>query len=264
MQPEGSLLKWLPQLSIQRDPSNNDDTIESWEGRKHRGGFWLFLSIPFPEQRPLNKDRRTLEGVDLTPPDLAPWEEPDDGTSKIPYCKQKTYLAKVKLPDARLRGANLRCVDLTDAKLQETDFQGADFRDTFLEDVTLQGANLAGADLRYTWMFHSDLRVAILNRSDLRGANVIASDLRGAVLTGSNLRQTNFSVSNLQGADLNTSQLRGAKFLGANLKGVDLRQVVGMECEQLIEAKNWWTAYRNGNLTCGKSIPIHPSRHPSL
>ena len=256
-QREGSLLKWLPQLSIQRGPLNSDDAIEM-EGRKHREEFWLSLSIHLPEQWPLNKDRMTLEGIDLTPPSIAPWEEPDDGAPQIPYCEQKTYLAKAKLPKARLRGANLRCVDLTDAKLQEADFRGADFRDTFLDGVKLQGADLGGADLRYTWMLESDLQGAILNGSDLRGANVINSDLQGAVLTWSDLRKTNFSTSKLQGADLRASQLRGAKFLGANLKGVDLRQVVGMNCEQLIEAINWWLAYRDGNLTCGKSIPTYP------
>ncbi|PIE15573.1 MAG: hypothetical protein CSA68_05980 [Rhodobacterales bacterium] len=111
-------------------------------------------------------------------------------------CKTPTYLRKVNLQKADLRGAQLQGVDLWKAQLQE-----ADLRDAQLQEAKLWGAHLQRAEL---WGAH----------------------LQGAELWGTQLQGANLPSAQLQGASLWNAQLQGAKlgkaqFGGANLTGTD-------------------------------------------
>ncbi len=94
-----------------------------------------------------------------------------------------------------------------------------------LSDGALRGLDLAGADLS-----GADLR-----RADLRGANLSGAKLVGARLEGANL----FKAS-IEGADLNEADLRGVQFF---------------QCPQLQSARNWQSATRDEDLSCGAAIP---------
>ena len=75
---------------------------------------------------------------------------------------------RADLSGADLRGANLRCANLS----------GANLRGANLRCANLSGANLSGADLSC-----ADLSRANLSGADLRGANLSRADLRGANLS---------------------------------------------------------------------------------
>lgn len=95
-----------------------------------------------------------------------------------------------------------------------------DLSDGALRGLDLTGADLSGADLQ---------------RADLRGAVLRDANLAGARLGGANLFK-----AILDDADLNNADLSGAQFV---------------HCAQLQAAHNWRSAYRDGDLACGASIP---------
>jgi uncharacterized protein YjbI with pentapeptide repeats len=72
------------------------------------------------------------------------------------------------------------------------------------------------------------------------GTKLCEADLSGAHLEGAN-----FFKAVLDGADLAGAFLDGAQFLN---------------CAQLVVTRNWQSAFRDGTLACGASIP---DRKPS-
>lgn len=131
--------------------------------------------------------------------------------------------------------------------------------------MTVIGRREVRPDEPYLNLFQVYLPFVKLMEARLQGANLI-----GAVLESANLRE-----AKLQGATFIFAELQGAGFLGAELHGTslenaelqgnkpiknaDLRGAIGLNCEQLIKANNWQSAYRDPELACGADIPEPPT-----
>ena len=61
--------------------------------------------------------------------------------------------------------------------------------------------------------------------------------------------------ANLSRADLRRARLNEAVFSDAKLTHADLREVTGLSCDQLKQAQDWETTYRDAELACGAAIP---------
>jgi uncharacterized protein YjbI with pentapeptide repeats len=99
-------------------------------------------------------------------------------------------------------------------------------------------------------LFGASLRGLDLSRFDLSRVDLREADLRGANLSGANL-----SRAHLEGAKLFKAILDGANLAEAFLYGAQF-----LNCAQLVATRNWQSAFRDGTLGCGASIP---DRNPS-
>ena len=95
-----------------------------------------------------------------------------------------------------------------------------------------------------------DLSRAGLRGLDLSGFDLSRADLRGADLRGTNLSGANLSVAHLEAANFFKAVLDGADLAGAFLNGAQF-----LNCAQLIVTRNWQSAFRDDELSCGASIP---------
>ncbi len=125
---------------------------------------------------------------------------------------------RVDLSGTKLRGANLRHVDLRNINLSGANLRYADLRYADLRDDNLSTANLRYADLGYADFRGADLSGVDLSCVDLRIANLSTANLRDADLSYADLRD-----ANLSGADLRSANLSGADLRSANLCGADVR-----------------------------------------
>jgi uncharacterized protein YjbI with pentapeptide repeats len=114
-----------------------------------------------------------------------------------------------KLREADLRGVDLSNATLVRAKLDKANLSGANLSHTNLSGAWLEGANLSGANLGY----------AAMSDSILADAN-----LTGAILSSTDLRDCSLEGANLSGADLTGTWIGRPSFKGANLTDVDLSQ----------------------------------------
>jgi uncharacterized protein YjbI with pentapeptide repeats len=69
------------------------------------------------------------------------------------------------------------------------------------------------------------------------------------------LRGTNLSGANLSGAHLDGANFFKAMLDGADLAGVFLNGAQFLNCAQLVATRNWQSAFRDDELSCGASIP---------
>ncbi len=111
------------------------------------------------------------------------------------------------------------------------------------------GIDLADVDLSETSLIRLNLAEVDLRNADLGSALLYECDLRGAKL----------GRANLMGSGLWANQFRGADLREAYLDGSELREGQDLTCEQLTQAKNWESAYRDPELGCGAPIPEAPS-----
>ena len=142
---------------------------------------------------------------------------------RVPFtgmCLSFLELPHLFLPNARLEGATLRYTNLSQSNLQGAYLFGSD-----MQNVTLHRANLQDAELG--------------------DAKLVAADLTGANLQGAKLMRVNFSEATM-GCIADEEN---------NVKCTDLRNVIGLNCEQLSKAKNWHKSFRNEELKCNKDIP---------
>ena len=95
-----------------------------------------------------------------------------------------------------------------------------------------------------------DLSRAGLRGLDLSGFDLSRADLRGADLRGTNLSGANLSVAHLDGANFFKAVLDDADLAGAFLNGAQF-----LNCAQLTVTRNWQSAFRDDELSCGASIP---------
>ena len=100
-----------------------------------------------------------------------------------------------------------------------------------------------------------DLSGSGLRGLDLRGFELSGADLRGADLRGTNLSEANLSLAHLDGVNFFKAVLDGADLAGAFLNGAQF-----LNCAQLVVTRNWQSAFRDGTLGCGASIP---NKNPS-
>ena len=95
-----------------------------------------------------------------------------------------------------------------------------------------------------------DLSRAALRGLDLTGFDLSRADLRGADLRGTKLCGTDLSGARLESANFFKAELDGADFAGAHLDGAQF-----LNCAQLIDTRNWQTAFRDETLACGAAVP---------
>ena len=95
-----------------------------------------------------------------------------------------------------------------------------------------------------------DLSRAVLRGLDLTGFNLTRADLRGADLRGTKLCDADLSGARLEDANFFKAALDGADLAGAHLDGAQF-----LNCAQLIVARNWQSAFRDGTLACGAAVP---------
>src|SRR5215472_2876009 len=95
-----------------------------------------------------------------------------------------------------------------------------------------------------------DLAQGGLRGLDLSGYDLSRVDLRGADLRGTNLTRASLSGARLEGANLFKAVLDGADLAAAFLYGAQF-----LNCAQLAVTRNWQSAFRDGELACGATIP---------
>ena len=98
--------------------------------------------------------------------------------------RRRNPRSRPALVGARLRGADLREVDLGNANLFEADLRHANLFGANLRGATLLWADLRGADLR-----EADLSYATLFGAKLSGANLFSADLCDAAFLEPLLRR---------------------------------------------------------------------------
>lgn len=118
---------------------------------------------------------------------------------------------------------------------------------------------------QYTDLADIELPEAKLKESTLVCCDLHSANLQGAKLQGADLRLADMQLADLRGAILGIEiPLIGSVFKVANLSGVylksaDLRGVLGINCEQLTQARDWDESYRDEHLSCGEPIPPSPA-----
>lgn len=125
--------------------------------------------------------------------------------------RQRTYR------DGESHRLDLRKLDLRRANLDDAHLEGAILSGAHLEDATFNGAHLEEAILRD----------AHLERASFVGAHLEKAFFGGARMDGALLKE----------ARLEQAYLNGTRLEGANLLGVDLKNVIGLDWEQLKTAK---------------------------
>jgi len=92
-----------------------------------------------------------------------------------------------------------------------------------LKDVDIHGAHMRNIDIRDTYLV---------------GANLSGADLRNATLSDATLTFTKLSGANLSHADLHACDMHNTNLAGADLTGANLRDVIGLQDEQLAQVKS--------------------------
>src|SRR5260370_11272499 len=106
-----------------------------------------------------------------------------------------------------------------------------------------------GAAAWNTWRAKHD-EAPDLSRAALRGLDLSGFDLSRAELRGADLRGTQFCDADLSGAHLVGANLFKTVLDGADLAGAHLYGALFLNCAQLINARNWQSAFRDHPLAC--------------
>lgn len=133
-------------------------------------------------------------------------------------------LTKAQLDYANLSGAKLAEADLSGANLTGAKMARANLTDAKLSGTNLSDAALKGANLRRADMAGASLIDTILNKANLSEAKLTNAHLGWADLGNANLRH-----ADLTDADLRRAELFGANFTGATLTRVNLTEANGIE-----------------------------------
>lgn len=157
----------------------------------------------------------------------------------------KTNCVQLNLSHVKLNGSALKRANFSHTLLLEADMQRAYLEGSNLREAELPMAKLQKADLRKATLVKSNLTKAKLEK-----ALADSADFRGAYLIYADMSYMSLKKANLSDADLN-----GATLTGADLENADLRGVSSISCEQLQQALNWQTTYRDKTLACGAAIP---------
>ncbi|MGE0628244.1 MAG: pentapeptide repeat-containing protein [Hyphomicrobiaceae bacterium] len=130
---------------------------------------------------------------------------------------------------AKMIGAQMSGIDLTDARLDEADLTGANLSYTLATGANFSSAQMEKADLtggvhlEGANMLLAGLRGADLFGARLQGADLSTASLVGAVLVHARLEGANLSDADLEGADLRNANLLKVQMSGANIRAADLR-----------------------------------------
>ena len=146
---------------------------------------------------------------------------------------RRTNFEKVKILEGLFNGAYLEYAYLMGAMLKNAKFEDAECMNANFIDAQLNGAKFQKADLSDVNFTNSNMIGANLTEANLSKANLI-----GANLTGANLSGANLSEASLIGADLTSVKLKNADFTGADLTGACMKDVEGLEGQQLSKSSS--------------------------
>ncbi|OUS38518.1 hypothetical protein A9R01_03210 ['Osedax' symbiont bacterium Rs2_46_30_T18] len=123
------------------------------------------------------------------------------------------------------------------------------------DGVSLHMAELSGVDLS-----RSNMSKVYALAADFSGASLVLANLSKASLPGANFSGANLNSSDLTGTRFFRTDLSGALLWRANLEDADLMEsnltgARGLECTQLMQARNWFSTFRDKELGCGSPIP---------
>ena len=163
---------------------------------------------------------------------LPPWErESKKAQSGVDY--------PLKLRGADLRGLDLANVNLAFSALRDADLQGTRIANSDLSHAILRGANLSSPYVlegrrwpRILQNYNSGTDdLTLLLDSELRGANFIGAKLLGTHIWYSDLSETNLwqadlSKSTLRKTDLSKARLLDAKLVDAKLEGSKFTEAI--------------------------------------
>src|SRR6266545_1397263 len=141
-------------------------------------------------------------------------------------------------------------------RINQRTLEGADFHERHLIAADLRNYNLRRANLQ-----RADLRWARLECADLEAASLRGARLSGASLFGANLRRAVLTGADLTGVSLNVIGLESPFFGGgggsavADLRGADLREIRGVDAEELRRAWNWDLAFYSAELLNKLKLP---------
>lgn len=226
----------------------------------------------------LNSIGQPLTGINLSS------EKAKDDTDG----EKSVYLKGINLSKANLKKSNFSNADLSNADLSNSNLSNTNFSYTNLSSANLSNtysndvapnivdrilhptfnidfsyANLQSAILTHSSHIEADFEETDLTYSNLKNSNFTRSyfsftDLTGADLSGSNLTGSYFGTADLKKANLSDTNLSDVYFKNSNLEYTNFLRVKGLTCEQLIEAVNWQSAYRDYQLACGANLPVKP------
>ena len=157
-----------------------------------------------------------------------------------PLVLMEARLSNRNLRGYRFKGAFLEKADLSYSELTNVDFSGAD-----LSKVNFKNAKMSHTILRNSILINADFTRAFLREADFRNAAMSNVKFKEAIL-----RYANFSGANLHSADFEDADLTKVILDGANIKFANLRRSRGLTCKELVKAKNWQKARRDGSLQC--------------
>ena len=144
-------------------------------------------------------------------------------------------------------------------------------RKRIIERLVSRGADLTRIDISHAWLDKLNVPSAQMPNmyatyARLNGANFSGANLAGAFFTGAELKNVDFRGAYLGSAVIEiypgtnnvpqNADLSGVKFDNeTDLNNAILYGIETLECNPLVNAKNWETAYRDQRLECGKPIP---------
>ncbi len=123
---------------------------------------------------------------------------------------------------AKLRGCDMRKINLQDAHLQYAEMQDTSLQKADMSLAKLQGAYMYEAQLQGAYMRRAQLQGADMSRAKLQGADMSRAKLQGAGMRRAKLQGADMGGAQLQGADMSRAQLQGADMGGAKLQGADM------------------------------------------
>lgn len=175
-------------------------------------------------------------------------------------------LSKANLTGARMRRASASAVNLSGARLNRVDATEANFVGANLSHCEISGAKFLGVNLS-----KATCKDAIINGTEFVGSNLASTDFRdsnlqdslfvGASLEGADLRRcvlkrTSFESANLTNANFRHARFGHAVLVGAKITRANFRDVITLSCDELTQARDWQTAYRDPELACDAPIPV--------
>ena len=135
-------------------------------------------------------------------------------------------LAKARLGDARMAGADLREARFDEAQLAGTQLAHAAMSGASFASARLDGADLSGAALHGANFILASLQGADLAGAKLQMADFASAGLQGASLSLANLMAAGLRDADLDGANMQMARLTGADLSGAKMAGSDMRGAV--------------------------------------
>lgn len=183
-------------------------------------------------------------------------------------------LAESDLQGANASGAFFIGSDLRESHLQYADLSEADLRTANLYKACLQAANLTRADMRNSNISGANLKDAMLVGAKLADARLVGIETNAATnfksahlervhFDGATLSNVQFDGANLQSAYFPASTLENTQFFDADIAKADFRGAIGLEVDQIKQARNWEKAFFDDEFFMALGLPPREEDPPA-